>query len=90
MDSVQEIIGGHDRSYTSLSDSFLKCRKIYFMESPFIDIGRYAVPGIFLIVPCKMLDAGHHTLTLDTGYVVGSYLTCEIRILSKVLEITSA
>ena len=43
-----------------------------------------------LVVCSEMLDASHHTLALHTNNIISGNLTCQIWVLTEILEITSA
>ena len=90
MHTVQKIVGSHDGGHIRLLHSLFKCREINLVQGSLINIRRHIVALILLIIAGKMLDTGHYALTLKTDDIACSNLSCKIRVLTEVLEITSA
>ena len=90
VDFVHGVVASHDGSHIALLHRLAESREIDLVQSPLIGHGTDAVSLVLLVVEGKMLDGSHHPVLLDAPDVVESDLGGEIRILSVVLEITSA
>ena len=70
--SVHEVVTRHHGADPGLFDRLAERREIDFMQRPLVDVRRYVVAVVFLIVAAKMLDRSHNALALHTFYIFGS------------------
>ena len=88
--SVHEVVARHHSADLGIFDRLAERREINFMQRPLVDVRRYMVPVVFLIVAAEMFDRSHNTLALHTSYIFGSRFRCQIRIFTVILEIAAA
>ena len=89
VNTIEEVVRGHNSSNICLLDSLLECREVDLVQSTLVDIRRYAVTIPLLVVTCEVLDTSHNAHTLHTLDISRSNLTCEEWVLTEVLKVTT-
>ena len=72
MDAVYEVVRVHDRTHTALFYGLFERHEIDFVQCPLVHIGTDGMSGPFLAIYCKMLNASHNALALNTFNISNS------------------
>ena len=75
MDAVYEVVRVHDRTHTALFYGLFERHEIDFVQCPLVHIGTDGMSGPFLAIYCKMLNASHNALALNTFNISHSCFT---------------
>ena len=88
--AVDLVIGCHDRTGLRLIDRQFKAGQVDLAQGALIHNSVHRHAALLLRVHCEMLDTGVYALALDSLYIGSRHLACQIRILRKIFEISSA
>ena len=88
--AVDLVVGRHDGAGLGLVDGQLEAGQIDLTERALIYDRVHGHAALLLGVDREVLDAGIHTLALDSLYIGSRHLACQIWIFRKVFKVTSA
>ena len=84
-----EVIRSHNGPRLALEHGGLEGRQIDFVERTVVDNHICCVAIHFLIVEGIMLHASSHAIALHPFHIGDHHLSCEIRVFTHILEISS-